>query len=149
MAALIRWSPNGGMTLRPFFRPFRLLEEVEEMARSAFETGLTPKLDMYEEEKELVIKAELPGIRKKDLDIKLDGDVLTIKAEKKEEKEEGEKGATHYYRERTFGQYVRSMTLPSRVDAEKVTATLKKGLLELRLPKVDTPEIKQIDIKVK
>ncbi len=149
MVSLVRWNPNGGVAVRPFFRPFRLLEEVEEMARSAFETGLTPKMDMYEEEKELVIKAEMPGIRKKDLDIKLDGEVLTIKAEKKEEKKEGEEGTTHYYRERSFGQYVRSMTLPARVDAENITATLKKGLLEIRMPRAEVPEVKQIEIKTK
>ena len=149
MVSLVRWNPNGGAAVRPFFRPFRLLEEVEEIARSAFETGLTPRMDMYEEEKELVIKAEMPGIRKKDLDIKLDGDVLTIKAEKKEEKKEGEEGATHYYRERSFGQYVRSMTLPAKVDADNITATLKKGLLVIRMPRAETPEVKQIEIKTK
>jgi HSP20 family protein len=147
MVALIRWNPDGGMALRPFASPFRLLEEVEEMARSAFETGLVPKLDMYEEDKELVVKAELPGIRKKDLDIKLDGDVLTIKAEKKAEKEVKE--ATHYTRERSFGQYVRYITLPTRVDGEKITATLKKGLLEIRMPKAEVPEPKKIEIKTK
>jgi len=147
MAALVRWNPNGGMALRPFFRPFSLLEEVEEMARTAFETGLVPKLDMYEDGKELVVKAELPGIRKKDLDIKLDGDTLTIKAEKKAEKEAGE--GKHHTRERSFGQYFRHITLPARVDAEKISATLKKGLLEIRMPKAETPEAKQIEIKTK
>ncbi len=147
MVALIRWNPDGGMALRPFGSPFSLLEEVEEMARSAFKTGLVPKLDMYEEDKELVIKAELPGIRKKDLDIRLDGDVLTIKAEKKAAKETGE--ATHYTRERSYGQYVRYMTLPVRVDGERITATLKKGLLEIRMPKAEIPDAKQIEIKTK
>lgn len=149
MAALIRWNPNGGVAVRPFFRPFRLLDEVEEIAKSAFEAGLSPRIDMFEEENEVVVKAELPGIAKKDLDIKLDGDTLTIKAEKKDEKEEGEEGITHYYRERRFGQYVRRMILPARVDAEKVTASFKKGLLEIKLPKAEVPEVKQIDIKVK
>lgn len=149
MVALVRRSPNGVFALRPFFRPFSLLEEVEEMARNAFETSLTPRMDMYEEDKELVIKAEMPGIRKKDLDISLNDDMLTIKAEKKEEKEEGEKGTTHYTRERRFGQYIRSMTLPARVDAENISATLKKGLLEIRLPKAEKPESKHIEIKVK
>jgi HSP20 family protein len=149
MVALVRRSPNGVFALRPFFRPFNLLEEVEEMARNAFETSLTPRMDMYEEDKELVIKAEMPGIRKKDLDISLNDDMLTIKAEKKEEKEEGEKGTTHYTRERRFGQYIRSMTLPARVDAENISATLKKGLLEIRLPKAEEPESKHIEIKVK
>jgi HSP20 family protein len=149
MVALVRRSPNGVFALRPFFRPFSLLEEVEEMARNAFETSLTPRMDMYEEDKELVIKAEMPGIRKKDLDISLNDDMLTIKAEKKEEKEEGEKGTTHYTRERRFGQYIRSMTLPARVDAENISATLKKGLLEIRLPKAEEPESQHVEIKVK
>jgi HSP20 family protein len=149
MVALVRRSPNGALTLRPFFSPFSLIEEVEEMAREAFDTRLTPKLDMFEENNELVIKAELPGVRKKDLDISLEGDVLTIKAEKKEEKVEGEKGTTHYACERRFGQYIRYMTLPARVDAEKVSATLKKGLLEIRLPKAEGPESKHIEVKVK
>ena len=150
MVALIRRSPVRALTLEPFFRPFSLLEEVEAMARTAFDTALTPRLDMFEEDNELVIKAELPGIRKKDLDINLDGDVLTIKAEKKEEKEEkGEEGTTHYTRERRFGQYIRYMTLPSRVDSEKASTTLKKGLLEIRLPKAEGPESKHIEVKVK
>lgn len=149
MVALIRRSPNGALTLRPFLSPFSLIEEVEEMARAAFDTRLTPKLDMFEENGELVVKAEMPGVRKKDLDISLEGDILTIKAEKKEEKEEGEKGTTHYTRERRFGQYIRYMALPARVDAEKVSATLKKGLLEVRLPRAEGPESKHIEVKVK
>jgi len=149
MVALVKRSPNGYLTLQPFFRPFSLLEEVEAMAKAAFDTGLTPKIDMFEEESELVIKAELPGVSKKDIGISLNDDILTIKAEKKEEKEEGEKGTTHYTRERRFGQYIRHMTLPARVDAENVSATLKKGLLEIKLPKAEDPESKQIEIKVK
>jgi HSP20 family protein len=149
MVALIRRSPNGVLALRPVFRPFRLLEEVEEMARSAFDADMTPKTDMFEEEGNLVIKAEMPGISKKDLDISLENDILTIKAEKKEEKEEGEKGTTSYTRERRFGKYERYLTLPTRVDPENITATLKKGLLEIRMPKAEEPKAKQIEIKVK
>ena len=149
MVALIRRSPNGVLALRPVFRPFRLLEEVEEMARSAFDADMTPKVDMFEEEGNLVIKAEMPGISKKDLDISLENDILTIKAEKKEEKEEGEKGTTSYTRERRFGKYERYLTLPTRVDPENITATLKKGLLEIRMPKAEEPKAKQIEIKVK
>jgi HSP20 family protein len=147
MVALVRRIPSRTLTLEPFFRPFGLLDEVEAMAKAAFDAGLTPKLDMYEEVNELVVKAEMPGVSKKDLDISLDDDVLTIKAEKKEEKEVKE--ATHYTRERRFGRYSRYMTLPARVDAEKVSATLKKGLLEIRLPKAEGPESKHIEIEVK
>jgi HSP20 family protein len=147
MVSLIRRGPDGNMSLLPLYSPLRFLEHLEEMTDSNFETRLTPQLDMFEEEKELVIKAELPGIRKKDVDIRLDGDVLTIKAEKKEEKEVKED--TYHTHERHFGRYVRYMTLPVRVDAEKVNATLKKGLLEIRLPKAEAPATKQIEIKSK
>ena len=147
MTSLIRRSPNGYLSLLPLYSPMRLLEEVEEMAGSAFKTQLTPRVDMYEEDKELVVKAELPGLKKKDVDIRLDGDVLTIKAEKKEEKEVKEE--TYHAHERRFGQYVRYITLPVRVDAEKTTATLKKGLLEVRMPRAEGAGTKQIDIKTK
>lgn len=149
MVALVRRSPNGVYAVRPFFRTFNLLDEVEAMARTAFETGLSPRMDVYEEDKQIVIKAELPGIRNKDIDITLEDDVITIKAEKKEETEEGEKGKTHYTRERRFGQYVRRMTLPGKVDAENVSATLKKGLLEIKLPRAEEPESEHTDIKIK
>jgi HSP20 family protein len=149
MVALIRRSPNGVYAVRPFFRTFNLLDEVEDMARRAWDTSLTPRVDMYEEDNQVIVKAELPDIAKKDIEIKLEDDVLTIKAEKKEETEEGEKGTTHYTRERRFGQYVRRMTLPGKVNAENVTATLKKGVLEIKLPRAEEPEAKQIEIKVK
>jgi HSP20 family protein len=147
MVALVRRSPNGVFALRPFLHPFSLFDGVEEMERSAFEPGLIPTVDMYEEDKELVVKAELPGIKKKDLDIRLDGDVLTIKAHKEEEEEVKE--GTYHARERRFGQYVRYITLPTHVDAEKITATLKKGLLNIRLPKAESPEVKKIEVKTK
>jgi HSP20 family protein len=149
MVALVRRSPNGVYAVRPFFRTFNLLNEVEEMARTAFDAGLNPHIDMYEEDGQVIIKAEMPGISKKDIDISLEEDVITIKAEKKEEKEQGEKGTTDYTRERRFGQYIRRMALPGQVDAENVTATLKKGLLEIKLPRTEEPEAKHIEIKVK
>ena len=154
MVALVRRSNNGGLALRPFFRPLGLLEEVEAMARTALDTSLVPRLDMYEEGNQYVVKAEMPGVAKKDLDITLEEDALIIKAEKQDETEtkpegEGETGKTHYARERRFGRYYRYMTLPERVDAENISATLKKGLLEIRLPKAEAPESKKIEIKVK
>jgi HSP20 family protein len=149
MVALVRRSPNGAIALRPFFHPFSLLDEVEEMAREVFETGLVPKMDMFEEGNELVIRAEMPGVSRKDLDISLEDGAITIRAEKKEEKKTEGDETTHYTRERRFGSYYRYMTLPARVDAEKVTATLKKGLLEIRLPKAEAPERQRIEVKAK
>jgi HSP20 family protein len=145
MVALIRWSPERMVTVSPWFRPFSLLEEAEAMAREAFAPSMD--LDMYEEGNELVVKAELPGIDKKNIDISVEDDVLTIKAEKKAEKERKE--GSYYYSEREYGTYTRCMTLPARVDAEKVTATTKKGILEIRLPKTEVPETKKIEVPVK
>jgi HSP20 family protein len=145
MAALIRWNPERVVAVRPWFRPFSLIEEAEEMAREAFAPSMD--LDMYEEGNDLVVKAELPGINRKDIDISVKDDVLTIKAEKKEEKERKEN--TYYYNEREYGIYERCMTLPTRVDADKVSASLKGGVLEIRLPKTEVPETKKIEVTVK
>lgn len=151
MTAIVRRSPTGTLTVfEPFYRPFSLLEEVEAIARGIFD-GERPffptSLDVYREKDELVVKAELPGIKKKDLDISLEDDLLTIKAEKKQE--EVTEDATYYISERRFGQYSRTIALPFHVDAEKISATFKKGLLELRLPKSEKAETKHIEIKTK
>lgn len=154
MVALIRRSPSRALTLvEPFYRPMSLLDEVERLAREMwdswpvlFRTSFTPNMDMYEEENTLVVKAEFPGVKKEDLDISLEGDVLTIKAEKKQE--ELAKDTPYYACERYFGRYARSMSLPFHVDAEKVSASFKDGLLEIRLPKAEEAKSKHIDVKV-
>ena len=145
MVNLIRWNPTAVMEISPFASPLGLLDEVEEIARQAFENAFAPGFGMHEEEKEVVVKAELPGVRKTDLDIRLEGDLLTITAEKKTGKKDG--AARHHTPEGSYG-YMRCVTLPARVDADKITATLKKGSLEIRLPKAETP-VKKIEVKTK
>jgi HSP20 family protein len=155
MTAIIRWSPRRTLSVfEPFYRPFNLLDEVEAMAREMFDsekplfsTGLLHSLDVYREKDDLVVKAELPGIKKKELDISLEDDMLTIKAEKKQE--EVTDDADHYISERRFGQYSRTIKLPFPVDAEKISTTFKNGLLEMRLPKAEEARPKHIDINVK
>jgi len=156
LTAIIRRSPSRALTLvGPFYRPTRLIEELEAMAREMWDTwrpvpfhGTLPySLDVYREKDELVVKAELPGIKKKDLDISLEDDVLTIKAEKK--KEEVTEDTTYYTSERHFGHYLRSMSLPFHIDADKISATFKNGLLEIRLPKAEETKSKHIEINVR
>jgi HSP20 family protein len=148
MAALVRWNPERVLAVRPFFRPFSLIEEAETMARHAFDTGVPSLgLDMFEDGNDLVVKADLPGIKRKDLDISIEDDVLTIKADKTEETERKEE--TYYYRERETGHFERYMTLPSRVDADKIAAHLKNGVLEIRMPKSEAPGTKKIEVTVK
>ena len=142
--ALSAWSP--------FYRHLNVMEEIDELAREFWNTrrsGLfgdtfTPHTDMYEEKGELVMKTELPGIGKDDLEVTLEGDTLTIKAEKKEEVTED---ATHHTRERYYGKYYRSVTLPFPVNGDKVSATFDNGVLELRLPKTEEVKPRQIEVK--
>jgi HSP20 family protein len=138
--------------LVPFYRPWGLLDEIEALARETWDAwkpftldhSLVPHTDIYEEKDQLVMKTELPGIDKKDLDISLEGDRLTVKAEKKEEiKEE----ATHHTRERYYGRYFRSVTLPYPVKEDNISATFDNGVLELRLPKAEEVKAKKIEIK--
>ena len=144
---------NGGeRALVPFYRPLSLLDEMDRFAREMWDTwkpftleqSLVPHTDIYEEKGQLVMKTELPGIDKKDLDVTLEGDRLTIKAEKREEVKED---ATHHTRERYYGQYFRSVTLPYPVKEGEISATFDNGVLELRLPKAEEFKAKKIEIK--
>jgi len=139
--------------VEPFFRPKSIIDEIEELAREAwhtwqpamFGTALMPRTDMYEENGDLVLKTELTGVKKEDMDITVDCDVLTVKAEKKQEAVSND--AKQYSNERYFGHYIRSIRLPYHVDTNKASATLENGLLELRFPKAETAELKRIEIK--
>jgi HSP20 family protein len=151
MAIVLR--RNGGERgLVPFYHPLGLFREMDEIAREMWDSwrpfnldqSLVPHTDMCEEEDQLVMKTELPGIEKDDLDITLEGDRLTIKAEKKEEVKED---TTHHTRERYYGQYLRSVILPYPVKEDKITATLDNGVLELRLPKAEEVTAKRIEVK--
>ena len=152
MTAIIRRGPGRALTVRG---PFHLLDEFESLARDlwdswqpvVFGTGFSPTLDMYEEKGELVVKAELPGVEKEGLDISLEGDMLHIKAEKKEEKEETDEETKYYACERRYGRYSRSVWLPFPVDANKISATFEDGVLHLRLPKAEEAKPKHIEIK--
>jgi HSP20 family protein len=93
----------------------------------------SPRLDLSETGEAFVVKAEIPGIDPKEVEVSLQGELLTIKGEKRQEKEE--KGE-HFHRvERSYGAFARSFRLPAPVDAGKVTATFKNGLLTVKLPK--------------
>jgi HSP20 family protein len=105
----------------------------------------TPSLDVKETKDAFVVRAEVPGIEPKEIAVTLEGEVLTIRGEKKHEKEEKEE---HYYRmERSYGAFARSLRLPAAVDGSRVTASFKNGLLTVTLPKA--PGAKGTTIPVK
>lgn len=104
-----------------------------------------PRADVSEGKKDIIVKAEIPGVDRKDIDISLDGRYLTIKGEKKHEKEESDE---HYHRvESSFGYYQRTIELPADVDSADVDATYKNGVLKIKLKKVKASEGQTIKIR--
>jgi HSP20 family protein len=105
----------------------------------------TPAFDVSETDGELIVKAEVPGMDKKDINITVSDGMLTIKGEKKHEKKEENE---HYHRVETrYGSFSRTMRLPTEVQADKVDATYKDGILNITLPKSEAVEPKKIEIK--
>lgn len=102
-------------------------------------------LDVVESEDEYLVKASVPGINPEDLEITFEDNRLTIKGEVKEESEVNE--ARYHLRERRFGTFSRSIKMPSGIDSDKIEANYEKGVLELRLPKVEEVKPKKIAIK--
>jgi len=104
-----------------------------------------PKLDVSEGKSNITVKAEIPGVDAKDIDLSISGKTLTIKGEKKEEKEEKEK---NYHRvERSYGSFYRTVELPAEVDSVNVDASYKKGVLTIELKKTKESEVKKIEVK--
>jgi HSP20 family protein len=103
-----------------------------------------PTIDISEGRKDITVKAEIPGIETKDFDISIDGRLLTIKGEKKQEQKEQEE--TYYRVERSYGYFNRTIQLPAEVNPDKVNATYKRGILKIKLRKSKENESKRIKI---
>ncbi len=105
-------------------------------------------LDVYETDENLMVEASLPGINPDEVDISVEGDRLTIKGETKREEEKEEKGKYHF-RERRYGAFQRTLSLPVEVNADKAEATFENGVLKLTLPKVEQAKPKHIKLQAK
>ena len=110
-------------------------------------TGWTPALDLYQNNDNVVAIVELPGMRKEDIEISLHDGMLTIGGERKAQESNGN-GENASRTERFTGKFRRSITLPTRVDANKVSATYKDGILTVTLPKAEEAKPKQIQVNV-
>jgi HSP20 family protein len=111
-------------------------------------TGATwPRVDINEEKERYLVRADLPGMTKDDINVSIEGDTLIISGEKKEERKKEEGAYSHL--ERTYGSFQRSFTLPEHIDKEKVDASYKNGVLELSLLKKEGPERKSKQIEIK
>ncbi|MFC1947847.1 Hsp20/alpha crystallin family protein [Chloroflexota bacterium] len=152
MNILVRRN-DGEQGMVPFYGSrLSLLNAMDRFAGNIWEsskpytldTNLVAHSDIYEENDQLVMKTELPGIAKEDVNITLQGDRLTIKAEKKEAVIED---TACYARERIYGGYTRSIELPFPVKEDEISATFENGVLELRLSKAEESKAKKIEIK--
>ena len=108
-------------------------------------TTWTPLCDIYETDKNIVIKTELPEVTKENISVTFDNNVLTISGERKAEEAIGQ---SYHRQERLYGQFLRSFTLPPFVDTKNITAESKEGMLLVTLPKVEEAKAKQIEVKV-
>ncbi len=156
MTALTRWEP-----FKTRWDPFNELEQMEKrlstwlghpaVRRDGEKEALTvaewsPLVDIAEDEKEYVIKAEIPEMKKEDIKISVQDNVLGISGERKYEKEE--KGKKYHRVERAYGSFMRSFTLPEDADGSKVSAEYKDGVLKVHLSKSEKAKPKSIEVKV-
>ena len=112
-----------------------------------FENSFAPRIDISEKNDKILVEAEIPGVKKEDLKITLQDNILTIKGEKKKEEESKDK---NYYRcERTYGSFSRSFTLPVEVNTEKVDAKFNDGMLKIELKKVEPKKAQEKLIELK
>ena len=145
MANIIRWNPYRDMMV--------MRNALDRLVDSDFFESpdwTTPRnwglaLDVSENADEFVVKASLPGVDPKDIEITYDKDVLTINGEVKEEKEEEDEGRRYYMRERRYGSFSRSISLPGTI--KSINATYESGVLTLHLPKAEEAKAKRIQVK--
>jgi len=132
---LVHWDPF--QDLFPMSRRFQPLSDTE--------SAWTPAVDILEQGDNLVIRAEVPGIERDAIDVKLEDNTLILSGKRVRETEGDDTRA--FRRERVYGSFVRSFSLPKTVDATRITAEYKNGVLEITVPKVEEAKPRKIDIK--
>jgi HSP20 family protein len=151
MTLLSRWEP---------FREFSIMQDrvnrMNRLSRESYSpegpeealttTSFAPPVDIYEDEHNIILKLEVPGIDEKDIDVRIDHNTLTVHGERKIEKEEKEENFRRV--ERQYGSFTRSFALPSSVDSGQVSADYNKGVLKIKLAKKAEAKPKQIKVNV-
>ena len=157
MHTLLRWDPMSRTQWNPFKEREEWESRVATMLGTRAATGnggqealtvaqWSPLVDIIEDEQEYLIQAELPDMKKEDVRLTVENEVLAISGERKLEKEE--KGKKYHRVERAYGSFVRTFSLPEDADGSKVTADFKDGMLHVHLPKSEKAKPKAIEIKV-
>jgi HSP20 family protein len=147
MNSLIPWTDRGDLSSlrREMDRAFDRFFEGWPFQVTKGGRSWTPSIDVSETPKAVVVKAEIPGMEAKDIDIAITGDVLTIRGERRQEKEEKDEN-THLV-ERRYGSFSRSVGLPAEVETDKVDATYKNGVLKITMTKSKKASQKKIEVK--
>ena len=151
MTLLTRWEP-----LREFSTMQDRMNRMNRLFRESYSpegpeealttTNFAPPVDIYEDEHNITLKLEVPGIDEKDIDVRIDNNTLTVHGERKIEKEEKEENFRRV--ERQYGSFTRSFTLPSSVDTGQVRADYNQGVLKIKLAKKAEAKPKQIKVNV-
>ncbi len=155
--AMVPWKKRGE------WNPFRELESLHDRMNQLFDLSLSrvpdaersltagldwvPSVDVKEKKDKILVKAEIPGMNKEDVNISLEDDTLVIKGEKRHEEKKEDKDEGYYYRECSYGSFQRAINLPSKVKDDKIDASYKDGVLTVTLPKAEETKTKQIEIK--
>ena len=156
MSVLTRWEPFTRWS------PLKELEDMEKRLSTIFGrspmatdgekkeaisvTEWSPLVDISEDDKEYIVKAEIPEMKKEEIKINVHDDVLTVSGERKYEKEE--KGKKYHRVERAYGSFMRSFVLPENADGSKISAEYKDGVLKVHLPKSEQAKKKAIEVKI-
>ena len=146
---VVRWQPRNTSL-------WNWQRDMDRLMNSAFhrrmatspERDWMPDVDVEERENDYIVSVDIPGVDKKDVKVTVEGNLLTIKGERKYERTEGEEG-TCYCSERAFGTFSRSFTLSKKIDSGKITAKHKDGVLSVSLPKAEEAIEKEIEVQVK
>lgn len=142
MALMTRWEPFRDLA--------RIQDEMsrlfEDRYRGSESVGWTPACDIYEDEEGMALSFEVAGVDPKDVDVRFENGVLTVKGERKLEREE--KRENYHRVERSYGTFTRSFSLPASVDAERIKAETKHGVLTVSLPKKAEAKPRAIQVKV-
>ncbi len=147
---LTQWRPsNGAPVAKDFFDRFfdEAFRNPFSLARASEDVGADwlPRLDIAETDAEYRFTADVPGLKKEDVSIAIEDNVLTLSGERKFEKD---KKKENYHRvERSYGKFTRSFTLPASVDAAKASAEFKDGVLTVRVPKAETAKVRKVEIR--
>jgi len=147
MMNLVKWNPWREMSAMPDSLDRLFDDPFFRLGRMAEDSGLgmwNPAVDLYEKDDYVMIKAELPGVDKNDINIDLKDRLLTLSGERTHEKETNEEN--YYRRERSYGKFQRTFTLPADVDSDQIKAEFKDGVLQIEIPKPEEKKAKKVTI---